>query len=337
MDLWDHCARAKRKLHRQAHSIDLIRITVTTALSYAATNAVLKPTANIAVIAPAGIPKQPELERGIALLEDWGYRVVTGNHLRSRHRYNAGSVAERSTDLNWALTSPDIDAVWLARGGYGCVHCLSSLPSELPNRRMLIGNSDATSLLSALYRRGYTNLIHGPMLESLAGRVDEETRDSMLRLLRTPVAPAMPVEQLSGPAESLSDSLGSLSGPLIGGNLTVLASIVGTPWAMSAGASIVLLEDVGEAAYRLDRSMTQLIMSGALSGARAVVFGEFVRCPVPETDSFSIEDMMRDLLRPLDIPVFFGGQFGHGSRNLPWRYGALATIGREELSLLPGG
>lgn len=287
----------------------------------------LEPLARIAVVAPAGIPRQVELERGIALLEEWGYRVLRGSHLHSRYRYNAGSVAERTADLNWALTCPDIDAVWLARGGYGCVHCLSSLPTKLPKERMLIGNSDATALLSALCRRGHTNLIHGPMLESLNSRVDDETRDSMLRLVRTSVPPVMHVEQLCGPA-------GAVSGPLVGGNLTVLASIAGTHGAMDAKGSIVLFEDVGEAAYRLDRCMMQLMLSGALTGARAVVFGEFLRCPVPETEAFSIEEMMRDLLQPLGIPVFHGARFGHGSRNLPWPYGHIATIdGGEEVSL----
>jgi muramoyltetrapeptide carboxypeptidase len=279
----------------------------------------LKPGAGIAVIAPAGIPKQAELAQGIALLEDWGYHVIEGEHLYAQYRYNAGTVADRTADLTWALTSPDIDAVWLARGGYGCIHCLADLPREPAKARVLVGNSDATSLLSALHRRGHTHLIHGPMLESLAARVDGESRGCIRQLLTTSVGPAIRIEQLCGPS-------GSVSGRLVGGNLTVLASIAGTPWAMNAVDSIVLLEDIGEAAYRLDRSIMQLLASGGLAGARAIVFGEFFRCALPQNASFSIEDVMKDLLAPLGIPIFFGAAIGHGSRNLAWRYAHAVTI-----------
>jgi muramoyltetrapeptide carboxypeptidase len=279
----------------------------------------LKPGASIAVIAPAGIPNQADLAQGIALLENWGYRIVEGEHLYARYRYNAGTAAERTADLTWALTGSDIDAVWLARGGYGCIHCLAGLPIELPKERVLVGNSDATSLLSALHRRGHTNLIHGPMLESLAARVDGESRDCIRQLLTTSAGPAIRIEQLCGP-------IGSVSGRLVGGNLTVLASIAGTSWAMNAADSIVLFEDIGEAAYRLDRSVTQLLASGGLTGARAIVLGEFFRCVLPQNASFSIEDVMKDLLAPLGIPIFFGAGIGHGSRNLAWRYADAATI-----------
>ncbi len=281
--------------------------------------------ARIAVIAPAGAVDQADAEQGIALLERWGYRAVRGEHLYRRHRYNAGSLAERSADLNWALSAPDIDAVWLARGGYGCVHCLPALPATLPRERPLIGLSDATSLLSALHRRGHIQLLHGPMVQGLVALVDDESRDAVQRLITTSVATPLAVEHLCGPA-------GPVSGPLLGGNLTVLASIAGTPWSLRAEGAIVLLEDVGEVAFRLDRSLTQLIASGALAGVRAIVLGEFVRCPVPEHGGFTVEEVLRDLLLPLGLPVFHHAPFGHGSRNIAWRYGSVATLADGRLA-----
>jgi muramoyltetrapeptide carboxypeptidase len=279
----------------------------------------LKRGARIAVVAPAGIPDPDLLDKGMALLGDWGYDVVPGKHLRASYRYNGGTLTQRVQDLNWALSGEDLDAVWLARGGYGCVHCLPHLPATLPKARVLVGNSDATSLLSALYGRGHTQLIHGPMLESLATRVDDKTRTGMLRLLTTSDAPTLPVAQLTGP-------VGNIGGNVVGGNLTVLASVAGTAWALREPQGIVMLEDVGEAAYRLDRCVMQLISSGALGGARAVVFGEFTRCTLPRDADHTIADVMRDLLEPLGIPVFTGAEFGHGSRNLPWVYGRPAFI-----------
>lgn len=275
--------------------------------------------ARIAVVAPAGIPDPDLLGRGMRLLQDWGYRVVPGESLLASHRYNAGTFAQRVKDLNWALTSEHIDAVWLARGGYGCVHCLPQLPTVMPKTRLVVGNSDATSLLAALHARGHTHLIHGPMLESLATRVDDETRSAVRRLLTASHTAAMPVVHLSGPT-------GNIEGETVGGNLTVLASVVGTPWALRESRGIVMLEDVGEAAYRLDRCMMQLIASRALEGARAVIFGEFTRCTLPRDADYRVSDIMRDLLEPLGLPVFTGAQFGHGSRNLPWAYGGTAII-----------
>lgn len=256
----------------------------------------------------------------MALLREWGYVVVPGRHLLASHRYNGGTVEQRVLDLNWALTSEHVQAVWLARGGYGCVHCLPHLPATLPRSRVLVGNSDATSLLSALRGRGHTHLIHGPMLESLATRVDDETRRGMRELLLTSDAPALRIERVGGPRSDV------IEGVLVGGNLTVLASVAGTPWAPRETQGIVMLEDVGEAAYRLDRCMMQLIAGGVLTAARAVVFGEFTRCTVSRNADYSIVDIMRDLLQPLGIPVFAGAEFGHGSRNLPWMYGRTAII-----------
>jgi muramoyltetrapeptide carboxypeptidase len=282
--------------------------------------ALLKPGTRIAVVAPAGIPDRGLLDKGMALLREWGYVVVPGRHLLASHRYNGGTVEQRVLDLNWALTSEDVQAVWLARGGYGCVHCLPHLPAALPKSRVLVGNSDATSLLSALHGRGHTHLIHGPMLESLATRVDDGTRRGMQELLVTSDAPALRIERLGGPTSDL------IEGNLVGGNLTVLASVAGTPWAPRETHGIMMLEDVGEAAYRLDRCMMQLIAGGILTAARAVVFGEFTRCTVPRDADYTIIDIMRDLLQPLGIPFFTGAEFGHGSRNLPWVYGRAAFI-----------
>ena len=282
-------------------------------------SALLAPGARIAVIAPAGAVEQVPTEQGIALLERWGYRAVRGAHLYGRHRYNAGTAAERSADLNWALSAPDLDAVWLARGGYGCIHCLPALPAALPTARPLIGLSDATSLLSALHRRGHTHLLHGPMVQGLVALVDDASRDAVQRLITTSAATPLAVEHLCGPT-------GPVAGPLLGGNLTVLASIAGTPWALEARDAIVLLEDVGEVAYRLDRSLTQLIASGALAGVRAVVLGEFVRCFVPAHGGFTLDEVLRDVLEPLGVPVYHRAAVGHGSRNLAWRYGSPATL-----------
>ena len=286
----------------------------------------LPANARIAVIAPAGVPETVQLAESMTLLADWGFRVVEGRHLHEKHRYNAGTVLERSADLSWALTDPQIDAVWLARGGYGCVHCLPHLPVEGPADRTVIGSSDATALLVALRARGHRNLIHGPMLESLARRIDVESRRWMHDLLAGRNEAHIDVTHVCGPREDAA-------GPLIGGNLTVLASIAGTPFSMDSAGGIVLLEDVGEALYRLDRYVMQLRLSGAFERANAILLGQFTRCPPAPGSIGTWMEVLRDLLEPLDIPVLATDAIGHGERNLAWRYGRPCIIRGASLHL----
>ncbi|HWJ33721.1 MAG TPA: LD-carboxypeptidase [Steroidobacteraceae bacterium] len=284
----------------------------------------LKTNATIAIIAPAGAPDAADLDRGIAFLRQLGFHVREGLHLRDRHRYQAGTIAARSADLVWALTDPSVDAVWLARGGYGCIQSLPNLPMDMPKDRVVVGGSDATALLVALYARGHTNLIHGPMIHSLAVRIDDESRASICNLLMEGTCASIKIEQLCGPATNVD-------GHLLGGNLTVLASLAGTEWAMSSEQGIVLLEDVGEAIYRLDRSVMQLRLSGALGQAKAIVLGQFIRCPPPKDASFTIDEVLLDLLEPLGVPVVSTAEIGHGERNLSWKYGAPVTIRGGEI------
>jgi muramoyltetrapeptide carboxypeptidase len=284
----------------------------------------LRPNACIAVIAPAGVPEPADLETGMGLLRHWGFHLIEGTHLRARQRYQAGTVAERAADLAWALTAPGIDALWLARGGYGCVQCLPDLPADLPRDRLVIGCSDATALLAALASRGHTRVIHGPMVEGLVARADETTRAWIRDLLMGCTLPELKVQRVCGPKQPVS-------GPLVGGNLTVLASLAGTPYALRAADAIVVLEDVGEALYRLDRCVMQLRLSGALRHARAIVLGEFIRCHPPRDASYTAMDVLPDLFEPLGIPVYATTEIGHGPRNLAWHYGGAVCIGEEAL------
>ena len=279
----------------------------------------LKKNSTIAVIAPAGIPDMEQLEKGMALLRDWGYQVREGRYLRERFRYNAGTAAQRTEDLLWALSDPEIDAVWLARGGFGCIHCLEGLPDTLPKERMVIGFSDATSLFGALHRKGHVQLVHGPTLENLATTIDDLSRQSLRALLTG--EPRLPLlgTHIWGPAHEIA-------APVIGGNLTVFASIAGTASAMNAKGAIVVLEDVTELAFRMDRTVCQLLASGFFDGVKAIAFGEFVRCPVPPGSDFTVQDVLTDLLKPLGVPIIAGLGVGHGERNLSWRIGERGTL-----------
>ncbi len=283
----------------------------------------------VGVIAPAGIPDMKSVERSIELLESWGLEVRVGPHVTDRFRYFAGTHENRAADLAWALTDPSIDIVWLARGGYGCVHSLPTLPLTVPRPKTVIGYSDATALFCALSKLAGLRLIHGPTLHGLATKVDDESRQSILASLVDRQAEPVSLHRLHGPQAPVS-------GHLHGGNITVLASVAGTKWQADCREAIVLLEDITELAYRIDRSIMLLRESGSFDGAAAFVLGEFVRCALPDGADFTLHDVLVDVLKPLGVPIFAGLPVGHGTKNLSWTYGAAARIEDDRLAFTPG-
>jgi muramoyltetrapeptide carboxypeptidase len=279
----------------------------------------------VAVIAPAGIPDYEHVERSIALLESWGLRVQVGAHVHDRFRYHAGTHEDRCADLRWALSDPSIDIVWVARGGYGSVHCLTSVPHAVPCAKTVVGFSDATALFGALHAVPNVRIIHGPTLNGLATKLDDASRESILTELREERAQPVSLQQLHGTNTRVE-------GRLAGGNITVLASLAGTQWQMRCDGAIVLLEDVTELAYRIDRSIMQLRAAGVFDGVRAFVLGDFIRCPLPENADFTLHEMLVDLLKPYDVPIYAGFPIGHGTRNHAWTYGADAVLHDNQLT-----
>ena len=279
--------------------------------------------ARIAAVAPSGVFDPSRLVGGIQTVESWGYTVVPGAHLHQAHRYYAGTQAERTEDLVWALTAPDIDAVWFARGGYGTVQTLAGLPWDSLDGRPVVGFSDATALFSAMHLKGISGGIHGPVLHSLADLADDDSQEAIRRALK------------GGAITLAGRPLGSgqlpVTGPVVGGNLCVLASLAGTPWALQSEGCIVVLEDVGEVPYRIDRLIQQLIDSGALSGAVGIALGEFRGCEAAQDASWTLEDVLADRLLPLGIPVLAGLPTGHGPQNRAWRVGDAGTLSAEGL------
>ena len=284
----------------------------------------LSADARIALVAPSGSFDPERLEAGRALVASWGYTLVSAPHLGARHRVTAGTVAQRQADLSWALTASDIDAVWFARGGWGTMDLLDGLPWSAMDGRPVLGFSDATALFTAMDRLGIPGAVHAPVLHSLADHTDPASREAVRVMLKDGSTVRLPGQHLCGPAWAVS-------GRVIGGNLCVLASLAGTPWALRAGGAIVLLEDVGEPAYRIDRLLAQLIHSGALDGAVGIVLGTFTNCALPPGADWTLEDLVADRLAPLNIPVIAGVPVGHGPVNRPWRHGAEGVLSPDGL------
>ena len=284
----------------------------------------LKPGARVAVVSPSGVHDQTRLARGLERIREWGLEPVLGRHVEARFRYTAGTVAQRAEDLCWALTDPTIDAAWFTRGGFGTAHLLEAIPWEALDGRPVIGFSDATALFTAMAARGVSGAVHGPVLHSLADHPDERSLARLRRLLLEGGAEVLAGRQVAGPPVATE-------GPLVGGNLCVLASLAGTPFAPCADGSILLLEEIGERPYQVDRLLTQLARSGALDGVRGVALGEFIAPRHPADADIDMTEVLHDLLEPLGVPVVADLPIGHGAANAAVRLGARVRLDGEGL------
>lgn len=289
--------------------------------------------ARIAVIAPASRVDGEVLGRGLARLRSWGFQPVLGSHVLDGHGDLAGRDEARAADLEWALGEAGIDAVWAARGGWGTARTLAALPEVRLDRarRWVLGSSDVTVLLNALAMRGVCAL-HAPMVVDLA----DPSRFVARGLRAFLAAPRAPLEVCAGSASSSTLVRGKASGWLAGGNLTTLAAAIGTPFAPKFSGAIVILEDINEAPYRVDRLLWQLRQSGALAAVHGLVFGQFTRCvPAPGRASRSLRDVIRAHASALGVPAAMGFPVGHGRKThaVPLGYSALLDASRGILRL----
>ncbi|MFC4062062.1 LD-carboxypeptidase [Planomonospora corallina] len=285
---------------------------------------VLRPGDTVAVVAPSGPVDAALLARGAAVLEGLGLEVVTGAHVLDRDRHLAGSDAARAADLQEAWCDPAVAAVLCARGGYGATRILDLLDwgaMRAAGPKTLVGSSDVTALHRALESRLGVVSWFGPMAACavLADPGGPEPR-TLAHLSAALFGEAPPVagDRVIVP--------GAAAGPITGGNLSLLAALCGTPYRLRAEGALVLLEDVGEAPYRIDRMLTQLLAAGALDGAAGFALGSWTGCGDPYP-------VLEERLAPLGVPVIAGLPVGHGTPQFSVPMGGLGAIDAESCSL----
>ena len=265
----------------------------------------LRPGDPIDVVAPSSGFDRDRFERGVQALRQIGFVPRYDETIFTRTGHLAGDDQRRLAELQNALQS-DAKAVILARGGYGLLRIATQL-KKIPDKT-LIGYSDAT-LLHELWRRAGIPSIHGPMCTQLG-----EDPDALERLKQ--LLTGQPTEPISWQPQTAKS--GKAEGPLAGGNLASLASMCGTPLQPKLKGAIVLLEDLNEPPYRLDRLVTQLLLAGALDKAKGFVIGDLVS---PGEDPSGRNEAVADRLKTLNVPIVFGAPFGHGRLNLPVAFG----------------
>jgi muramoyltetrapeptide carboxypeptidase len=269
----------------------------------------LAPGARFAVVSPASPFDVSEFDAGIAELRTLGFDPVWDDRVFARRGFVSGDAALRAELFDEAWQRPDVDALIGVRGGYGSVQMLPHLdPARLTERPCaFIGYSDLTSLLTFLVCQCGIVAFHGPSVAGRLGRGSQAyDRESFLSVLMN----TAPLGELAPEGLEALRS-GEASGRLLGGTLTQLAAAAGTPYALAPwDDTILLLEDVGERPYRLDRMLTQLRLSGALHHVRGIVLGTFPRCDEPGGVP-SAQGTFADALTDFRGPIAFGFPTGH--------------------------
>ena len=272
----------------------------------------------IRIVAPAGKVSKEKVLPGIELLQDIGYEIIVGKHVFDRHFQYAGTDQQRVADFQEAINDPQTKAIICARGGYGSVRIIEKLDFSpfLKNSKWLIGFSDITVFHSVLNRLGIAS-IHGAMPAFfLENKKPSKSFHSLMELLTSGNS------EIRLNSHSLNCE-GNCSGELVGGNLSLLYSFQGTPWQLDTKGKILLIEDLSEYLYHLDRMMRNFRLSGQLSGLAGLVVGSFTEMQDNESPfGKSAYEIIREVVDGCHFPVYFDFPSGHIAKNLSLMLGA---------------
>jgi muramoyltetrapeptide carboxypeptidase len=307
----------------------------------AAAPAIVKPKRlaagdTVALVSPASATfNSIDLQIARESLQALGFKVRQGEHMLERHGYLAGSDKARAEDINKAFADRSVAAIHAIRGGWGSARLLPYLDFDTIRRnpKVLIGYSDITALLLSIHARTGLLTFHGPIG---LGRWDAWSLDYYRRVLMNGEAVAFSNKQgISGERNSLvqvefrtvTATPGKARGRLLGGNLTVLTAILGSPYLPDWEDAILFCEDVGEDLYRVDRMFTQLKLAGVLGKIKGFVFGTCSECgPGEGYGSLTLEEIIRDHIKPLGVPAWQGAMIGHAQPQWTLPVGAPVEI-----------
>jgi muramoyltetrapeptide carboxypeptidase len=295
----------------------------------------------IAIVAPASAPSSPEkIEKGVRYLERLGYRVEVGKHAKDIHGYFAGKDVERASDLNGMFRDKRVKAIFVVRGGYGAPRLLERIDYSVIKRnpKILVGYSDVTALQLAIFKRTGLVTFSGPMLAvEMFEKMDAFTEDFIWRMLTS----KRPIGKVSNPPnEPLKPLLptskrSSTGGRLLGGNLSMIVSLMGTPFLPDFSRNILFFEEVGEEPYRIDRMLTQLKLGGVLRSIGAMIIGSFVNCLPADKKrpTLTIKQILEELTVDLEIPILSGLAYGHRPQKLTLPIGVRARVDTDTPAL----
>lgn len=291
----------------------------------------------IGLIAPSGASRKPgAIEAAVKETERMGFRVKLGESCGQKYGYLSGSDEVRARDVNRMFQDDEVDAIFCIRGGYGTMRILDRLDYEAiaAHPKVFVGFSDITAMHIAMLEKAGLVTFHGPMAVSNWSDkpLDDFSRESLYRALMQ----AEPVGELVNPPEYDKQTVnpGVCEGQLVGGNLTLIAGTIGTPWQLDTTGRIIFIEDVGERTYCLDRMLTQMRLAGMFDRCAGVVFGDFADCPIEYPEfGCSLDQIISDVVKPCGKPVFTGLRCGHCSPKLTLPFGVKCRMDADQCTL----
>lgn len=281
----------------------------------------------IGIVAPAFPPDNKKLDPGIEYLEHLGFNIKRGKTLNARHGYFAGNDLLRAGDLNEMFGDPDVDAIICARGGWGSLRILNLLDYDLikENPKLLIGYSDITTLQLGIWKNCRVPSLSGPMVAVEMGKgIHRFTEKYFLdQILGNHSALTIDLQSVDADIKGKTDH----SGILLGGCLSLVASILGTKYEPDFEGVILFLEDIGEEPYKIDRHLAQLKQAGIFEKIGGLILGDFLDCePEKNQQSFSVHELLSDYFNGMSYPVISGFPYGHGDKKISIPVGIFATI-----------
>lgn len=279
----------------------------------------------IGIISPASSPEDlSKIEKGVNYLEKLGYRVKIGENVGKSHGYLAGSDEDRLADIHSMFSDKDVKAIFSVRGGYGSGRLLNKLnfPLIKNNPKILVGYSDITALQLAIFKKTGMISFAGPMLATdFSGKINEYTEENFWRVITS----SKKIGKLHNPRDEKFFVLksGRGEGQILGGNLAVFASLFGTEFMPNLKGSILLIEDIGEVPYRIDRLLNQMKLAKVYDQINGVILGRFVDCYDKDKskDTITLNEVIEHYLSKLKIPVLYSFSHGHVEENLTIPFG----------------
>lgn len=290
----------------------------------------LKEGATLGLVAPASPIYDPaQFDEMLVTLEGLGYNLKLGEHVRDRNGYLAGKDEDRAQDLMDMFTDDSVDGILCVRGGWGCNRILPLLDFKVikKNPKVFAGFSDITSLHMAILKKTGLITFHGPVGKS---EWNSFTLNSWNKVVKagSEFRYTIPEDDVN----NFTITKGKATGKLLGGNLSVLVSLIGSDYLPDFKDAILYLEDVGEDVYRIDRMLTQLKLSGILDEINGFVFGKCTDCDAG-SNSLSLKEVFADHISLLDIPAFYGAMISHESKNVTLPVGVQAGISAEDKTI----
>lgn len=290
----------------------------------------LRKNDKIAIISPAGAVDSTQLEKGIQMIKSKGFEPVLGENLYTKYSngYNyAGTEAQRTKDINWALNDPEISAIWASRGGYGCQHLIEhlNLKGFTKNPKWYIGYSDNTVIQSFLLKKGFAS-IHGQTVKTSSFGVTDESYDLIFNILK-----GKPLKYTLKSNQFNKD--GNVEGELVGGNLALIYALLGTKYSFDFKDKILFIEDIGENFYALDRMMMSLELAGVFTKIEGLIIGGMTNMGDEKEnkqyeesfDEFAYK-IISERISKYKFPAVFAFPNGHIHNNIPLILGAVVAL-----------